>query len=48
MINQTIQKMSRLRVGDYQKQIVTLSRQAVKNKNADALVNVLHFGQRGN
>merc|ERR1712176_703164 len=41
-INQTIQQMSRLRVGKSQKMTVTLSRQAVKNKNVDSLINELH------
>ena len=41
-INQTIQQISRLRVGKYQKMTVTLSRQAVKSKNVASLVNALH------
>jgi len=40
--NQSIQKMARLRVGKYQKMTVSLSRQAIKKKNADALINALH------
>merc|ERR1712154_178742 len=43
-INQTIEKMSRLRVGKYQKMTVSLSRKAVKNKNVDALIKTLHSG----
>ena len=41
-VNQTIEKVSKLRVGRYQKMTVTLSRHAVKNKNVDGLINELH------
>jgi len=40
--NQTIEKVSRLRVGKYQKMTVTLSRNAIKKKNVEALINALH------
>lgn len=42
IVNQLIERVSRLRMGKYQKMTVTLSRQAVKNKNIDALINALH------
>ena len=39
--NQTIERVSRLRVGKYQKMTVTLSRNAIKKNNVDALINAL-------
>merc|ERR1711964_386745 len=40
-INQMIQKASNLRVGNAKQRVVTLCRQAIKNNNIHALINII-------